>query len=84
MKKHHWHVFWHKKLFEKHPQPYCQTRSKPNARGWSEEEISLSIGRNIIGSAAMSWWQEQQNVRLCKGLASYSDKKKIVKDQIWR
>jgi hypothetical protein len=28
MKKHHWHVFWHEKLFEKHPQPHCQTRSK--------------------------------------------------------
>jgi hypothetical protein len=27
MKKHHWHVFWHEKLFEKHPQPHCQTRS---------------------------------------------------------
>jgi hypothetical protein len=21
MKKHHWHVFWHEKLFEKYPQP---------------------------------------------------------------
>jgi hypothetical protein len=20
MKKHHWHAFWHEKLFEKHPQ----------------------------------------------------------------
>jgi hypothetical protein len=29
MKKHHWHTFWHEKLFEKHPQPHCQTRSKP-------------------------------------------------------
>jgi hypothetical protein len=28
MKKHHWHVFRHEKLFEKHPQPYYQTRSK--------------------------------------------------------
>jgi hypothetical protein len=27
MKKHHWHAFWHEKLFEKHPQPHCQTRS---------------------------------------------------------
>jgi len=26
MKKHHWHVFWHEKLFEKHLQPHCQTR----------------------------------------------------------
>jgi len=29
MKKHHWHAFWHEKLFEKHPhphpQPHCQT-----------------------------------------------------------
>jgi hypothetical protein len=31
MKKHHWHVFWHEKLFEKHPQPHCQTRSKYNS-----------------------------------------------------
>jgi hypothetical protein len=29
MKKHHWHAFWHEKLFEKHPQPHYQTRSKP-------------------------------------------------------
>jgi hypothetical protein len=27
MKKHHWHVFWHEKLFEKHPQPHCQISS---------------------------------------------------------
>jgi hypothetical protein len=26
-KKNHWHVFWHEKLFEKHPQSHCQTRS---------------------------------------------------------
>jgi hypothetical protein len=25
MKKYHWHVFWYEKLFEKHPQPHCQT-----------------------------------------------------------
>jgi hypothetical protein len=24
MKKHHKYVFWHEKLFEKHPQPHCQ------------------------------------------------------------
>jgi hypothetical protein len=23
--KHHWHAFWHEKLFEKQPQPHCQT-----------------------------------------------------------
>jgi len=27
-KKHHWHVFRHKKLFEKQPLPHCQTPSK--------------------------------------------------------
>jgi len=26
IKKYHWHIFWHEKLFEKHPQPHCQTR----------------------------------------------------------
>jgi len=26
-KKNHWHVFWHEKLFEKQPQPHCQTHS---------------------------------------------------------
>jgi hypothetical protein len=31
MKKHHWHVFWHEKLFEKHPQPHCQTAIKDGA-----------------------------------------------------
>jgi hypothetical protein len=25
MKKHHWHAFRHEKLFEKQPQPHCQT-----------------------------------------------------------
>jgi len=29
MKKHHWHAFWHKKLFEKHLQPHFQTRMGP-------------------------------------------------------
>ena len=28
MKKHHWHVFQHKKLFKKQPLPHCQTHSK--------------------------------------------------------
>jgi hypothetical protein len=27
MKKHHWHVFRHEKLFEKQQLPHCQTRS---------------------------------------------------------
>jgi hypothetical protein len=27
-KKHHWHAFWHEKLFEKQPQPHCQTNHK--------------------------------------------------------
>jgi len=31
MKKHHWHAFWHEKLFEKHLQPHCQTRSSYGA-----------------------------------------------------
>jgi len=35
MKKHHWHAFWHEKLFEKHPQPHCQTRSSPSCRLWA-------------------------------------------------
>jgi len=28
IKKYHWHVFWHEKLIEKHPQPHCQTHFK--------------------------------------------------------
>jgi hypothetical protein len=28
LKKYHWHVFWHEKLFEKQPQPHCQTNPK--------------------------------------------------------
>jgi hypothetical protein len=28
MKKHHWHVFRHEKLFEKQPLPHYQTPSK--------------------------------------------------------
>jgi len=27
MKKYHWHVFRHEKLFEKQPLPYCQTQT---------------------------------------------------------
>jgi hypothetical protein len=30
MKKHHWHVFRHEKLFEKQPLPHYQTPSKWN------------------------------------------------------
>ena len=32
MKKHHWHVFRHEKLFEKQPLPHCQIRleTKPS------------------------------------------------------
>jgi hypothetical protein len=29
MKKHHWHVFQHEKLFEKQPLPHYQTPSQP-------------------------------------------------------
>jgi hypothetical protein len=32
MKKHHWHVFRHEKLFEKQPLPHCQT---PNVSTYS-------------------------------------------------
>jgi hypothetical protein len=28
IKKHYWHAFWHEKLFEKYPQPHCQTHLK--------------------------------------------------------
>jgi hypothetical protein len=31
MKKHHWHVFQHEKLFKKQSQSHCQTRSTPQA-----------------------------------------------------
>jgi hypothetical protein len=34
MKKHYWHVFCHKKLFEKYPQPHCQTRLKSCRRAF--------------------------------------------------
>jgi hypothetical protein len=36
MKKHHWHAFWHEKLFEKHPQPHCQTRPKSRLATWCD------------------------------------------------
>jgi len=32
MKKYHWHVFRHEKLFEKQPLPHCQTHSKNQER----------------------------------------------------
>jgi hypothetical protein len=35
MKKHHWHVFRHEKLFEKQPLPHCQTPSKACPMLWA-------------------------------------------------
>jgi hypothetical protein len=46
MKKHHWHVFWHEKLFEKHPQPHCQTRFKSDK--FSDESAIGKLGPNNI------------------------------------
>jgi hypothetical protein len=44
MKKHHWHVFWHEKLFEKHPQPHCEKSSN----------------KHQISSAAVDWDTDKQ------------------------
>jgi hypothetical protein len=37
-KKHHWHAFQHKKLFEKQPLPHCQALSK-----WGQTRLLLAI-----------------------------------------
>jgi hypothetical protein len=37
-KKHHWHAFWHEKLFEKHPQQHCQTCSQ-----WVENGVATHM-----------------------------------------
>ena len=42
MKKHHWHVFWHEKLFEKHPQPHCQTSSSSAGQTMTIDQNSHS------------------------------------------
>ena len=41
MKKYHWHVFWHEKLFEKHSQPHCQTRSYMHNLSYPRKEASV-------------------------------------------
>jgi hypothetical protein len=40
-KKHHWHAFQHKKLFEKQPLPHCQALSKwgPCLQGFCWQSI---------------------------------------------
>jgi hypothetical protein len=43
MKKHHWHVFRHEKLFEKQPLPHCQIPSKLFALGHTKSFIINSI-----------------------------------------
>jgi len=42
MKKYHWHVFRHEKLFEKQPLPHCQTHS--NKRLLTKIKVLL-VGR---------------------------------------
>ena len=44
MKKHHWHVFRHEKLFEKHPQPHCQTRSNYLITTLNHSPIKILFG----------------------------------------
>jgi hypothetical protein len=43
MKKHHWHAFWHEKLFKKHPQPHYQTRSKPCLSEGGEDPLGVEL-----------------------------------------
>jgi len=52
MKKYHWHVFQHEKLFEKHPQPHCQTHSESLSMDpWSTVECEISWTLLIVGAA---------------------------------
>jgi len=53
MKKHHWHAFWHEKLFEKHPLPHCQTSSKSRRQGkkiliLTEIKLFYCVGKSKI------------------------------------
>jgi len=46
MKKHHWHVFRHEKLFEKHPQPHCQTRFLKSTHNHTVKHALYSLNRS--------------------------------------
>ena len=69
MKKHHWHAFRHKKLFEKQPLPHCQALSKKSPcrslylenflRGKGDGPISMTILRKISKG-----WRRQLCLRL--------------------
>jgi hypothetical protein len=44
MKKHHWHVFQHEKLFEKQPLSHCQTRwCKKVVEGLSVKDVVVGV-----------------------------------------
>jgi hypothetical protein len=47
MKKHHWHVFQHEKLFEKQPQPYYQIYLKTMLAWWLGQG---GCGRNWLSN----------------------------------
>jgi len=47
MKKHHWHVFQYEKLFEKQPQPHCQTYLKTMLAWWLGQG---GCGRNWLSN----------------------------------
>ena len=59
MKKHHWHVFWHETLFEKHPQPHCQTRS-------TSEHPSKRCFRNKNKQACLLT-RDEQKIKIAGG-----------------
>jgi hypothetical protein len=48
MKKHHWHVFRHEKLFEKQQLPHCQTPlvDEKNSRSFKMEGKGMDINVN--------------------------------------
>ena len=46
MKKHHWHVFRHEKLFEKHPQPHWQTRFLKSTHNHTVKYTLYSLNRS--------------------------------------
>jgi hypothetical protein len=62
MKKHHWHAFWHEKLFKKQSQLHYQTRFKNTHRNWVYmlELVTLNSGL----SWAFVWPMKKTQLKL--------------------
>jgi len=67
MKKHHWHVFRHEKLFKKQSLPHCQTRSLDNncMQGGGFSRYVILIGQELAK------WRAKVVLLLCDRYTSF-------------